>query len=144
VRTGSRIKSQRRHPDYYAVLGVSRTASLREIKRAYRRLAKKHHPDRKGGAGSEEFVVVQEAYEVLSDRRCRANYDRYGEPDVNGELAERLRRHGGPSSHPFTRFAMAFHYRRMEKLGCPRCGDRERCTAWRERLNRIDCPKVRA
>ena len=138
------MKRGRARPDYYAVLGVPRGAGTREIKRAYWRLAKKHHPDRKGEVRSEEFVRVQEAYEVLSDRRRRANYDRYGEPDVNGELAERLGRYGGPSVHPFTRFAMAYHYRRMEKLGCPRCSDRETCTAWRERLNRIDCPKGRA
>ena len=137
------MKAKTKYPDYYQVLGLRRSATAGDIKRAYRRLAKKHHPDRKGKVRSEEFVRIQEAYEVLSDRRRRANYDRYGEPDINEELMERLRRDSGPGGHPFIRFAMAYHYRRMEKLGCPRCRDMETCTAWRERLNRIDCPKNR-
>ena len=136
------MKRKRRHPDYYAVLGVSRGASSREIKRAYRRLAKKYHPDKRGGVRSDEFVRFQEAYEVLSDPRRKANYDRYGEPDVNEELMERLRRYSKPDAHPFMKFAMAYHYRRMEKLGCSRCTDMETCTAWRERIGRINCPKM--
>lgn len=136
------MKKSKRHPDYYAVLGVRRGAEESEIKRAYRRLVKEHHPDRKGKARSDEFVRVREAYEVLSDPRRRANYDRYGEPDINDELMERLVRHHEPGGHPFMRFAMAYHYRRMEKLGCTRCREMETCTAWRERINRIICPRM--
>lgn len=65
--------------DYYEILGVSRDASQEEIKRAYRRLAKKYHPDiSKDGGSAEKFKRIAEAYEVLSDPEKRAQYDRFG------------------------------------------------------------------
>lgn len=66
--------------DYYDVLGVSRTASADEIKKSYRRLAMKHHPDRNKDDTSSEakFKEAKEAYEVLSDADKRATYDRFG------------------------------------------------------------------
>jgi molecular chaperone DnaJ len=66
--------------DYYEVLSVSRTASADEIKKAYRRLAMKHHPDRNRDDSSAEgkFKEAKEAYEVLSDADKRATYDRFG------------------------------------------------------------------
>ncbi len=65
--------------DYYAVLGVSRTASADEIQQAYRKLAREHHPDvSKEGASVETFKKVNEAYEVLKDAKRRELYDRYG------------------------------------------------------------------
>lgn len=66
--------------DPYAILGVGRDASADEIKRAYRRLAKEHHPDRNPGKKSAEqkFKEVQAAYEVLGDPERRAQYDRFG------------------------------------------------------------------
>ncbi|MGB5257331.1 MAG: molecular chaperone DnaJ [Woeseiaceae bacterium] len=72
--------------DYYEVLGVSKTASADEIKKAYRRLAMKHHPDRnKDGDGSEaRFKEAKEAYEVLKDGDKRAAYDRFGHDGVRG------------------------------------------------------------
>jgi len=68
------------YKDYYATLGVPRSASQKEIRSAYRKLAAKHHPDRNpGDAGAEEkFKEVGEAYAVLSDDEKRGFYDRYG------------------------------------------------------------------
>ncbi|HVZ70992.1 MAG TPA: DnaJ domain-containing protein [Polyangia bacterium] len=61
--------------DLYAVLGVERTAAAGEIRRAYRRLALRLHPDRAGVASTERFLRVAEAYRVLSDAAARASYD---------------------------------------------------------------------
>jgi len=74
--------------DYYEVLGVSRTASADEIKKAYRRLAMKYHPDRnKEDSGAEtKFKEAKEAYEVLRDTDKRATYDRFGHDAVHGGM----------------------------------------------------------
>ena len=67
--------------DYYDILGVSRTADERDIRQAYRRLARQHHPDVNPGddASAERFKSINAAYEVLSDADKRAKYDRYGD-----------------------------------------------------------------
>ncbi|AMW27706.1 MULTISPECIES: molecular chaperone DnaJ [Oscillatoriales] len=71
--------------DYYDVLGVSRDADKEEIKRAYRRLARKYHPDVNKEPGAEErFKEINRAYEVLSEPEIRARYDRFGEAGVSG------------------------------------------------------------
>src|SRR3970040_1491566 len=66
--------------DYYAVLGVPRTASAADIKKAFRKLAREHHPDKKPGdkAAEQRFKDINEANEVLSDPDKRAKYDRFG------------------------------------------------------------------
>jgi len=72
--------------DYYDVLGVSKGADENEIKRAYRQLARKHHPDVADDKVNAEtkFKEINEAYEVLSDPNKRANYDRFGHAGANG------------------------------------------------------------
>ena len=69
--------------DYYQTLGVSKTASQDEIKKAYRKLAHQHHPD-KGTGNEAKFKEVNEAYQVLSDEKKRSNYDNFGSADFGG------------------------------------------------------------
>lgn len=79
--------------DYYEVLEVARGASAEEIKKAFRRLALKHHPDRNPNhkeEARERFKELSEAYEVLSDSKKRSAYDQYGHGGVEGSF-----RHGG-------------------------------------------------
>src|SRR3954452_82242 len=72
--------------EFYSVLGVERTASDDDIKKAYRRLAMQYHPDRNGGSkeAEEKFKEITEAYDVLRDATKRAAYDRYGEAGLRG------------------------------------------------------------
>src|SRR6266478_6219312 len=80
--------------DYYEVLGVQKSASEEEIKKAYRKLAREFHPDRNPGDKTAEgkFKEVQEAYDVLSDQTKRSQYDRFGRVGPDG---------GGPGGQGF-------------------------------------------
>ncbi|MFH0911144.1 MAG: molecular chaperone DnaJ [Planctomycetota bacterium] len=77
------------HRDYYEILGVSREASAEEIKKAYRKMAMKHHPDRNPGDkdAEEKFKEAAMAYEVLRDPEKRSRYDRYGPEGVTIDTA---------------------------------------------------------
>jgi molecular chaperone DnaJ len=94
--------------DYYEILGLAKTATEDEIKKAYRKLAMKHHPDRNQGEGAkkaeEQFKEAKEAYEMLSDLQKRAAYDQYGHAGVDPNMAGR----GGPGAEGFGGFAEAF------------------------------------
>ena len=88
--------------DYYDVLGVPKNATEDDIKKAYRKLAMKHHPDRNQGdtatKAEERFKEAKEAYEMLSDPHKRAAYDQHGhagvDPNLGGRGAERQHRRG--------------------------------------------------
>ena len=92
--------------DYYETLGVTKNASEDDIKKAYRKLAMKHHPDRNQGDGDkvaeEKFKDAKEAYEMLSDPQKRAAYDQYGHAGVDPNMR------GGPGQEGFGGFAEAF------------------------------------
>ena len=83
--------------DYYEVLSVDRDTSEKEIKKAYRRMAMKYHPDRnpEDKVAEEGFKEVNEAYEILSDNQKRAAYDQYGHAGVDPNNA-------GPGSSGFS------------------------------------------
>ena len=63
--------------DYYKILGINKNASEEEIKKAFRKLAHQHHPDKKSG-DEKKFKEINEAYQILSDNQKRAQYDRFG------------------------------------------------------------------
>ena len=83
--------------DYYEVLGVSKDASADEIKKAFRRLAVQHHPDKEGGDET-KFKELNEAYEVLKDSEKRQRYDQFGHAGVGGNGG------GGGGGNPFDGF----------------------------------------
>ena len=81
--------------DYYKILGVSRDADASAIKKAYRSLAMKYHPDRNPGKekeANEKFKEINEAYEVLANSEKRSAYDRFGHAGIDGDR-------GGIGSH---------------------------------------------
>src|SRR5258706_1311974 len=97
--------------DYYDVLGVTKNASEEDIKKAYRKLAMKHHPDRNQGddakKSEDKFKEAKEAYEMLSDPQKRAAYDQYGHAGVDPNMGGGFRP-GGPGAEGFGGFAEAF------------------------------------
>lgn len=99
--------------DYYQILGVKRNASEPEIKKAYRRLARRHHPDVNAGDKSSEakFKQINEAYEVLADKEKRRKYDKYGDKWPHADQFEQA----GYQQAPFRDFgrsggATSFHF----------------------------------
>lgn len=84
--------------DYYSILGISRTATEKDIKQAYRRLARQYHPDVNPGnkSAEERFKAINEAYEVLSDADKRKKYDQYGDRWQDADrFSEAARQQGG-------------------------------------------------
>src|SRR5919199_1767548 len=86
--------------DYYEVLGVPKSASADEIKKAFRRAAVKYHPDKAGGDEA-KFKEVNEAYEVLKDQQKRQRYDQFGHAGVGGDPGGGA---GGFTGNPFEGF----------------------------------------
>ncbi|MBI1300764.1 MAG: molecular chaperone DnaJ [Alphaproteobacteria bacterium] len=88
--------------DFYEVLGVDRSASADEIKKAYRKLAMKHHPDQNkdNPKAEEKFKEINEAYDILKDEQKRAAYDRYGSAAFDGSM-------GGGAGGPGAGFSAA-------------------------------------
>ena len=86
--------------DYYEVLGVAKNADEDDIKKAYRKLAMKHHPDRNQGTDAKKaedsFKEAKEAYEMLTDPQKRAAYDQYGHAGVDPNMGR-----GGPGGEGF-------------------------------------------
>ena len=71
--------------DYYKILDIKKGASEDDVRKAYRRMALKFHPDKNKSPGAEEkFKEIAEAYEVLSDKKKREVYDKYGEEGLKG------------------------------------------------------------
>src|SRR5688500_10154061 len=86
--------------DYYAILGVSKTASAKEVKQAFRKMARKYHPDVNPGDKSAEarFKEINEAYEVIGDPEKRKKYDALGS---NWKMYEQAQRGGGTGAGGF-------------------------------------------
>jgi len=118
--------------DYYSILGIDRNASQDEIKKAYRKLAHKYHPDKNGGT-DEKFKEVNEAYQILSDSKKKSNYDNFGSAFGDGgfqggfdfsDLFRGGRGSSGGFEDLFGAFSDMFGYRPGEP-GSPEGGYRE-------------------
>ncbi|MGC9456762.1 MAG: DnaJ C-terminal domain-containing protein [Halothiobacillaceae bacterium] len=124
-----------KYKDYYAVLGVDRNASRDEVKRAYRKLAQKYHPDRNAAAAAEaRFKEINEAYEVLGDPEKRARYDALGRGYRAGDEVR------GPTPGNFDAEAFSREFRNATPGGFSEFfkaffGDRD--FGWKERASPV-------
>ena len=94
--------------DFYAILGVGRNASADEIKKAYKKMALKWHPDRNPSSqkeATEKFKEISEAFQVLNDPEKKQIYDMYGEEGLNGNVPSNFEQQGGPGGN----FSFNFH-----------------------------------
>lgn len=101
--------------DYYKILGISKDANEDEIKKAYRKLALKYHPDKNKESNAEEkFKEIAEAYEVLADKKKRETYDKFGEEGLKKGYGDTGGEHGGTyhftyGGDPYKTFENFFH-----------------------------------
>ncbi|MEO2031268.1 MAG: DnaJ C-terminal domain-containing protein, partial [Planctomycetaceae bacterium] len=88
------------HPDYYSILGVKKAAAPEEIRKAYKKLARKFHPDANPDDATtlEKFKQIQAAWAVLGDEKKRSNFDKYGTPDEPRSYDDRSQAGEGPRS----------------------------------------------
>jgi len=96
--------------DYYKILGVEKNATEDDIKKAYRKLAHQHHPDKKGG-DAEHFKAVNEAYQILSNKEKRRQYDQFGRVFEGGEPQ------GNPFGEGFGGFGVEFNPSMFDNMG---------------------------
>lgn len=100
--------------DYYKILGVEKNATEDDIKKAYRRLAHQHHPDKKGG-NAEQFKVLNEAYQILSNKEKRRQYDQFGR--VFDSSAGSPPQGGNPFGAGFGGFGVEFDPSMFDNMG---------------------------
>ena len=100
--------------DFYKILGVNKSASEDDIKRAYRKLAHEHHPDKSSG-NEKKFKEVNEAYQVLGSKEKRAQYDRFGTAGVGGQ-AGYGHQHAGGGFGGFSGFEGNFDPEKISKV----------------------------
>ena len=109
-----KLMKQSKAKDYYKTLGIARDADERTIKKAYRQLAREHHPDK--GGSQEKMAEINEAFGVLSDPELRARYDQGDDPNdpTGGQDAyEHPFAQGNPfarGEHPFAQFFQQAHF----------------------------------
>ena len=101
-----KLLKQSKQKDYYKVLGVSRDADDRTIKKSYRQLVKQHHPDKAAAQGvskedaEKKMASINEAYEVLSDSELRTRYDNGDDPNVpESQRGNPFQQQGNPFGH---------------------------------------------